>query len=56
MPNPRFDFAMQSLAGTKQRSDYVLGQFRGATWIGVRFGEVWQPARLAHASDIRYFR
>ncbi len=52
---PRFDFTMQPLVGTKQRSDFVLGEFRGALWIGVRFGEVWQPARLAHAADRKFF-
>lgn len=51
----RCDFPMQTLNGTRQRSDFVLGKFRGALWIGVRFGNEWKPARLAHASDIRYF-
>ncbi len=52
---PMFHHPAQPLTNTKQRSDYVLGLFRGDLWIGVRFGSEWQPARKAHASDIRYF-
>ena len=43
------------LAQTRQRSDFVLGTFRGQLWIGVRFGETWRPARRAGESDLRYF-
>jgi len=52
----RFDHPALPLTNTRQRSDFVLGNFRGDLWIGVRFGNEWRPARRAHESDIRYFK
>lgn len=51
----RFDYPAQPLTDTRQRSDFVLGKYRGALWIGVRFGNEWRPARTAGQSDIKYF-
>lgn len=52
---PDFTYPAMALTDTRQRNDFVLGQFRGQLWVGVRFGNEWRPARTANSSDIKYF-
>ena len=51
----QFDYEAQPLTDVKERRGFVLGTFMGSLWIGVRFGDMWRPARRARYGETKFF-